>query len=59
MMARMGATPVPGPTHIIGVLGSSGREINPFEIPTKMVSPVDKINRRMTRTKPVDYPAQG
>lgn len=30
----MGATPVPGPTHKIGVEGSSGRRIMPFWKPT-------------------------
>ena len=41
MIARMGATPVPGPIQIIGVVGSSGRVTNPLEIPIKMVSPFD------------------
>ena len=44
IMARMGATPVPGPTHMIGVLGSSGRVTNPFEIPTRMVSPFGGVS---------------
>ena len=48
-MARMGATPVPGPTHMIGVLGSPGRVINPFEIPTRMVSPFDEISSCKTQ----------
>ena len=49
MIARMGATPVPGPIQIIGVVGSSGRVTNPFEIPIKMVSPFDAINKTPTR----------
>src|SRR5579872_4936827 len=51
MMARMGAMPVPGPTHITGVLESFGRFTNPFEIPTRTVSPAEKINNSKTLTR--------
>ena len=44
----MGATPVPGPTQIIGVVRSSGRVTNPLEIPTRMVTPFDEINTNAT-----------
>jgi len=47
-MARIGATPVPGPTHMIGVPGLSGRVINPFETVAKMVSPFGEISRYKT-----------
>ena len=34
---------------MIGVLGSPGRVINPFEIPTRMVSPFDEISSYKTQ----------
>lgn len=40
--ARMGATPVPGPTHMIGIVGSFGSEINPLLIPICSESPTRK-----------------
>ena len=53
MIARIGATPVPGPTHIIGVSGSFGRVTNPFEIPTAMVSPFDGLVLMIARGKAI------
>jgi len=50
-MARMGATPVPGPTHMIGVPGLSGRVINPFETVTRIESPFGGISRYETPPK--------
>lgn len=42
MTARMGATPVPGPTHMTGVVGSGGRERRPFLSPMRSLSPSDR-----------------
>lgn len=52
----MGATPVPGPIQTIGVVGSSGSAINPFEIPIWMVSPFDEINTSATHEWDRDLP---
>jgi hypothetical protein len=46
MTARIGATPVPGPTHTTGVFASVGREMKPFIIPTRRVSPGGDVSAR-------------
>lgn len=57
--ARMGATPVPGPTHIIGVSESSGRATNPFETPTNIVSPIGKVDDYKIQNKTATYQEPG
>lgn len=44
-----GAMSAPGPTHMIGGTGSSGRVINPLEIPTRIMPPFDEISSCKTR----------
>ena len=53
MMARMGATPVPGPTHMTGVPGSSGRVTNQgwFHLTTRLAS----IRQHHEGTRSITY----